>query len=338
MELKKILLLSGLLFFQLSFPQANEVLNSGFETGPEDSADNWSADAWRMARSVFSLEDTIGTQGVLTRVAAIETPTEQNDARWIQNLNLLPNTNYTVSAWVKGENIAPQAGAAYGACVGVMTGGLSNAEAGTFDWKQIHLNFTSPADGQVTICCRLGKNGSISTGKVWFDDVVVEERPPYDYSTVTGGHIVMQLFTQNVQQSSITPENLSGWVAQLDSCYISMADLVGGTPFNGELITVQSVDYYPGGWAVAGNPIRWDSTYVDNTLNSIQNYGDWSNGIIHEIGHNFVYRFQSSPYPEYSCIFSPFLAYFIQYGLLPYVIFRYFGFLHNVLFHISGFL
>jgi hypothetical protein len=51
-------------------------------------------------------------------------------------------------------------------------------------------------------------------------------------------------------------------------------------PYNGNIITVLGVNTYPGGWAVAGNPILWYKPYINPELQVIESTGSWSFGIM----------------------------------------------------------
>jgi len=86
--------------------------------------------------------------------------------------------------------------------------------------------------------------------------------------------------------SGITEERLAQWQSDLDRVYDAYADLVGDVPYMGQKLGIVSVRHDPGGWAVAGNPIQWYRPYVQEALADVQE-GDWSFGILHEIGHDF---------------------------------------------------
>ncbi|MCL2511317.1 MAG: leucine-rich repeat protein [Bacteroidales bacterium] len=90
----------------------------------------------------------------------------------------------------------------------------------------------------------------------------------------------------------ITPCQVADWLACLDRYYDQLTDLMSGlTPFGGDKITIRSVDEISIGyaWARAGNPITWNNCcgFIPETLNKFALNGDWSFGILHEIGHNF---------------------------------------------------
>jgi NPCBM/NEW2 domain/Peptidase M60, enhancin and enhancin-like len=100
--------------------------------------------------------------------------------------------------------------------------------------------------------------------------------------SVTGEHVILEASSGNLKHL----KDPKAWVAKLDAAYLAYKDLVGATPYKGRKITVREVARYPGGWAVAGNPIKWHKPYLKPTFLQI-NKGDWSFGILHELGHDF---------------------------------------------------
>ena len=95
-----------------------------------------------------------------------------------------------------------------------------------------------------------------------------------------------ELWIEQADSETVTPQDLSSWVSKLDSSYLKYEELVGGIPFDGNKIVIQSSRDYPGGWAVAGNPILWNQPGVQEELQLVKN-GSWSFGILHELSHDF---------------------------------------------------
>lgn len=97
-----------------------------------------------------------------------------------------------------------------------------------------------------------------------------------------GKHVALELKKQHWE----ILKDPDAYLKKLDAAYEAYAELVGGTPFNGDKMRILEVDEYPGGWAVAGNPVKWHSKYVAESLEQI-NQGDCLFGLLHEMGHNF---------------------------------------------------
>jgi len=116
---------------------------------------------------------------------------------------------------------------------------------------------------------------------------------------VEGKHIVLMLRKRNFDMF----EDPLGWLRKLDMAYEAYAELVGAVPYNGAKIAIVEVKEYPGGWAVAGNPIKWYSPYIPDAIKQI-NEGDWLFGILHEISHDFDLDGRWVWNPEFSANFK----------------------------------
>ena len=258
---------------------ANLLVNGDFEAGSAGNPDNWSTDAWNSEWAYFSWSSGVGYN--LSRGVVIDCP-EANDANWQQQVSgLVPGKWYNVYAWVKGDNV--EGGKGINLCV-MDTWESSKGLLGTFEWTRLEHSFPVPSDtsGNLTVGCRLGYWGAISSGTAYFDDISLKD----EYSPlIIGSHINFMLESNDI--NSINSTNFECWRNRLDEAYETYQDLVGIVPFNGQNITITSVRQYPGGWAIAGNPIKWMRKYIPGELLKIQNNDDWSFGILHEISHNF---------------------------------------------------
>jgi hypothetical protein len=257
------------------------VANGGFEEGT-GTPFSWSQEAWILERSVFRWEEDNPACG--SKCISI-TNVEENDARWIQTIRVVPGEIYILSGRIKGENIR---GNELGA--NLFAGdGFNHTESkdstGTFDWKTVSLTFIGPQSGEVVIGCRLGYFGSTVTGTAYFDDILVTVDDTY--RKLEGRNIDLYLEKADLDPSVIRPESLSGWVEKLDRTYDEYAALVGKKPYDGEKIRILSTRAYPGGWAVAGNPILWHQPYVREELSLVEKENDSCFGILHELGHDF---------------------------------------------------
>ncbi len=146
-----------------------ELENGNFEAGSANLPNAWTSEAFNNVAD-FKWESATGRNN--SRCVSIDIPSDQlDDARWIQEVYLLPNKTYKLSGWIKGENITLVQGS-IGANICLM-GGFEHSPSfsGTFDWQKAELEFVTPADGKVTVACRLGFYGSILHGKAWFDDL-----------------------------------------------------------------------------------------------------------------------------------------------------------------------
>lgn len=257
-----------------------------FETGSGSTPLDWSTDVYANdGRTVFTWEPTAGLNN--SKCISINS-TNYNDARWLQTLQLVPGKAYSLTAYVKGENIVtdPNDSGEQGANISIFgewTASVTAGSTGTFDWKPMYLEFIAPASGNVTISCRLGFWNSCMKGKAYFDNLTISE-----LEKRSGEFINLHLTPD--QWAGFTGSNDVRWIEHLDDAYQAYANLVGTTPFNGSKINIMSSHIYSGWWAIAGNPIQWNAPYVADEVASINTYDDWSFGILHEIGHDFDYE------------------------------------------------
>ncbi len=93
------------------------------------------------------------------------------------DIEVVPNTNYRFSAWVKTQNVIS---GTVGANLAVISGSglaVSNSVVNTNnEWTQIYVDFNSGSSTTAKIYCRLGDASNFAQGVVSFDDVTVEQR------------------------------------------------------------------------------------------------------------------------------------------------------------------
>lgn len=124
--------------------------------------------------TVFTYEEAGGMDD--SRCLSIEN-IKSNDARYVLKIDdALENTYYRASVWVKTENVGDgenQVGANISA---LNTSYHSYAYTGDQEWTLLEF-FGRTGEGQTSfdLCLRLGFYSGINTGKVWFDDLCVEQ-------------------------------------------------------------------------------------------------------------------------------------------------------------------
>ncbi len=197
-----------------------------FETGSGSTPLDWSTSAyWNDGRTAYTWETNAGINN--SKCISINS-TDYNDARWTQTLQLTPGKVYSLTAYVKGENIIadPSNNGEQGANISIMGEWAASASAnstGTFDWKPIHLDFLVPESGSVTITCRLGFFSSCMKGKAYFDNLSISSSP--ELESRSGDYINLHLTPD--QWSGFTGTNDIRWINHLDAAYQTYANLVG---------------------------------------------------------------------------------------------------------------
>jgi hypothetical protein len=225
-----------------------------------------------------------------------------NDIAITQQITLDPNKFYRLHAWIKTENVSGGTGAnicLYG------TWAKSESVSGTTEWQKVSLDLP-PNSNEVTIACRLGFWAGTSTGKAYFDDVSLEEVNKF---VEVGQHV--RLILDQEDASAVSTQTITSWISNLDNAYAKYYGLMGSYPYNGAVITILSTNTYPGGWAVAGNPILWYKPYIKSELQTIESSGTWSFGIMHELAHDFVLENSNKNWIINEEMFANFRMYYV---------------------------
>ena len=258
----------------------SSIVNAGFEKkiSFEDVNSVWRLECWKTGISEYEWQEGKGYNQ--TNCIFLSSPSIQNDIALVQKIQLEGDKVYQLTAWIKTDKVTGEGGA--NICL-FGTWLSSKPLSGTNDWQQVSVIFTTPESGEVEIACRLGFWGGTSTGKAWFDNIQISEADMFEQKSK---HIRLRLKDEDA--STVEPSTITNWLDNLDLVYEKYYDLIGEYPYNRNMITIFSVDTYPGGWALAGNSILWYQPYVRSTLLNIQSKGDWSFGIMHEMGHNFA--------------------------------------------------
>ena len=172
----------------------------------------------------------------------------------------------------------------------------NSAFAGCINLTEIHCNNHTPpscGDGCFwsvrTSTCKLyvpdGTQSSYSLSPCWcFFDIVGCDDGCY-FFVQESKHMRLEIHIPLI--SSITSEQLTTWLSNLDRMYEQFVDLMSGlTPFGGKKMVIRSVADIDV-WAFAGDPIQWNASWIPEAFSKISNDGDWLFGMLHEMGHNF---------------------------------------------------
>jgi hypothetical protein len=147
-------------FFDMFNETENILINGNFET--DDDSDG-NPDHWQTAEPV-ELDYDIKCEG--NSSAKIESQTEINNINK-QYVTLEPDTTYTLSGWIKTENVT-------GRCANIYPYEFNDLQEedhwieikGTTDWTFYSMTFTTCSDVEGRINYRL-----YGTGTAWFDDL-----------------------------------------------------------------------------------------------------------------------------------------------------------------------
>ncbi len=158
-------------------PLNETVKNPDFEDGPYDPdkpPPDWRADAIEPL-SIMVWDDTEAHNG--ERSVRIES-TRPNDARWIQTVKVLSDTDYVLSGWIKTQDVEHGGGdIVAGANLDVFgTWDHTPALLGSNDWTYVEVEFNTRANTTIQIACRLGYWSSVASGTAWCDDIELERQ------------------------------------------------------------------------------------------------------------------------------------------------------------------
>jgi Bacterial Ig domain len=163
----------------------NPIQNSNFENTVDFSNAPWQKGGWKISQAVFTWlvgQGRNNSNCIKIYSGPSSGSVQSNDIHAFQNLTLLPNTDYTLKAWVKTENVDQIVNPnGKGACLSLIVEGnpwppASIGLKGTNDWTQLSLNFNSGYSGIITIACRLGFTNADSDGTAYFDDLKILPR------------------------------------------------------------------------------------------------------------------------------------------------------------------
>ncbi len=263
-----------------------ELQNSGFETGAANP-ENWQTESIQ-GSATFQWDNAVkhsGGRSVKVTLAG------QGIARWIQTVLVDPDSEYELTGWVRTEGVQDPSGqwwtngarlGAYGgdSYMAASTQGLRDTQG----WTQVSTRFVTGKTTRAKITCTLGEADPLyarptSSGTMWCDDLTLTKVRTLARTHLRGRHVALDVYTDDYAyfNDPVT------YVGYLDEAYDAMADLVGGVPSSGDLITVRSdASMYYG--LLSGNPIvigpghSWPDIVNAHGI-------DW--GVPHEIGHDF---------------------------------------------------
>ncbi|MDI6731802.1 MAG: DUF2079 domain-containing protein [Candidatus Margulisbacteria bacterium] len=154
----------------------NALLNGGFDIAYGNQPKDWQLECWQEkdAGGSFVLDQGAKKSG---RFSGKLQSVGLADSRWVQIVEVSPNTPYKLCGWIKTVNIAQKGDGAYLQAEG--TSIRTKVLFGTNDWQYVEaVGRTGPDHKELKIQCRLGNYGAPNTGTAHFDDIVFKEMAP----------------------------------------------------------------------------------------------------------------------------------------------------------------
>lgn len=177
-----------------AFAQGNLIANPQIDLS-EGMAVGWSTDAWDPSRSVLEADESGVEGGCLHIINNME-----NDARFVQTIQVEPNTVYRLACLVRVQGATGTAGA------NISVGNSYALSAPVFDtdggWVETEMyGVTGEGQTELTVWLRLGGYSATTAGEAWFDDVRVEK-----VEQVPEGAAVQQLGSFSMQAATVEDE------------------------------------------------------------------------------------------------------------------------------------
>lgn len=182
--LKKIIVFAYFLVISLiSYSQPDMVQNGDFSKLKGNGFfQGWDRVDWKQIKGRSSIDKTTFKSAPYSLL--IENDSNDQYTIVSQRMDLKKDGTYSISFWMKGENIAP-AGKNDGARFLVLlasgktflhgsTNGKWAPAQGTFGWTKGEMEFKAPESGKYRLLLYINK----ASGKLWIDDISIRERVP----------------------------------------------------------------------------------------------------------------------------------------------------------------
>ena len=152
----------------------NLIENASLEEIENGLPKGWKQSIWS-GKPIFSIEEQMARSG--DRCVKISS-SDGADASWSFPVQLKPNTDYLLSAWVKTDEVAAGGLGAQLNLHELQFEGKTDSIRGTHDWTHLQSEFNSGPRSKLLVNLLFGGWGR-ATGSAWFDDVkLVEIKQP----------------------------------------------------------------------------------------------------------------------------------------------------------------
>ncbi|MFP8952684.1 PVC-type heme-binding CxxCH protein [Natrialbaceae archaeon A-arb3/5] len=192
------------------------------------------------------------------------TSDDGTDAGWTVEVPVEPDTDYTLSAYIKTEDVetadsapdwAPE-GAPFGACFNIEE--LANDEGldeeaitedvtGTEDWTEVTLEFNSLDYDSLEVNALFGAYASDASGTVWYDNVSVVEDGD-DENLVPNGDLAdgdVELSVSGWEESGFIDDDMAEWGISDTEAYEGDRSLMLSADENADFGWTTSVEVEP---------------------------------------------------------------------------------------------
>lgn len=137
---------------------ATDLVKNGLLTeGQDDKPGHWRSEGYSPGASAFTWVKDADGMGAL-HVAS----TQPNDARWVQDVPVSPNSWHRISGWIRAENVGA---AVLGAHLSVLGTFFNSRDLrGSTDWQPVVMWVKTGKETSLQVACRLGGYSAMNTG------------------------------------------------------------------------------------------------------------------------------------------------------------------------------
>ena len=194
----------------------NLLINPGFEQTHDGWPLGWEQDMWLFDTGASYLE--LAAPGRESDWCVLVENVVSNDARFVQSAEVLPETVYRLSGYIKVDSVGPDGA---GANISV----LSSYESFPMvydtqgQWRYVECYIrTAEGQEQLSIAVRLGGYSADNIGKAWFDDIALT---PVDAVPEDAAVIQLTDYTRYAGQQTVSD-------ADTDSSSLGLLAGIGG--------------------------------------------------------------------------------------------------------------
>ncbi|WNR46053.1 glycosyltransferase family 39 protein [Paenibacillus roseipurpureus] len=148
--------------------------NGSFEEIDDNVPLMWSHTAWKTESEITGYSVVNGGAHSGNYYVSIENK-QENDSRWMQTVQVKPNTLYKLSAWIMADGTRTNSKGALLTVDGIMSTS-EDVHDTNGRWKFVEwYGRTGTKQSQLIVNARLGFYGSPNTGRASFDDITLKE-------------------------------------------------------------------------------------------------------------------------------------------------------------------
>ncbi|MDO5569310.1 MAG: InlB B-repeat-containing protein [bacterium] len=244
--------------------------------------------------SNISIVEGTGQDGTNTTLLKIENPTSKSTKTSYTFKNLLPNTYYYITAYIKAENVESTSGSG-----GALYKGYTRCEyvTGTSDWTLVELVGISDNEGNLITNYTLGFNEFPASGTIYYDDIRIQSNSDKvviieSDTSIPTGKVRLIAYQEDITNNGITSTKIKKALNNLVLSYKSFTELVGKYPthqnpnFDYLATNFLDVEYVA---AYAYNPVQYNRKWLYMELNAIKYRDDdyLASNLVHEMSHEF---------------------------------------------------